>query len=86
MKGTTEIVNGRLLGKIGNAIFDDVHLHWYYAMGIGELHRVLEWTVWEDTDQLEHGERNSLKDRIPGQLEAFLQELGAVGDQGRSGA
>lgn len=76
---TTDIVEQHLKGAIGKVAFESVHHHWFYTLGedtLGNTHRVLEWQVWEDTDQIEHREGNTLKGRVPGQLEAFLQELG----------
>lgn len=81
---TTDIVEQHLRGAIGKVVFESMQHHWYYTLSentLGNTHRVLEWHVWEDTDQIEHREGNTLKGRAPGQLEIFLQELGLHGAQ-----
>ena len=81
---TTDIVEQHLQGAIGKVVFESVHHHWYYTLGedtLGKIHRVLEWQVWEDTDQIGHRRGDTLKGRAPGQLEVFLQELGVHGAQ-----
>ena len=80
MKNATDIVERRLRVVVGNTICESVHHHLFYTLGentFGNIHRVLEWQVWEDTDQIEHREGDTLKDRAPGQVEAFLRELPA---------
>lgn len=80
---TTDIVEQHLQA-IGKVVFESVHHHWFYTLGggtLGNSHRVLEWQVWEDTDQIGHRGGDTLKYRVPGQLGVFLQEL-----EGTSGA
>ena len=77
---TTDIVEQNLRVPIGKVVFESMHHHLFYTLGentFGNIHRVLEWQVWEDTDQIEHREGDALKGRAPGQLEIFLQDLGA---------